>query len=336
MKVLVTGAAGFIGYYTVKRLLAQGDEVVGLDNINDYYDVKLKYGRLSETGIEISGQTNPHQPIQSTLYPSYRFYKIDLTDKEALDALFKREAFDVVCHLAAQAGVRYSIDNPLAYLQSNLIGFQYIIENSRNHRIKHLIYASSSSVYGMNTHIPFSETDQVDTPVSLYAATKKSNELVAHAYSKLYQLPTTGLRFFTVYGPWGRPDMAPFLFMRAILKGEPIKVFNHGKMSRDFTYVEDVVEGVVKVLGKSPDETIPYRIYNIGNSSPIELENFISEIEKVTGKAAVKNYMDIQPGDVTCTYADTSLLEKDFGYKPHTSIKEGIGAFYRWYKEWIV
>ncbi|MCD8041882.1 MAG: NAD-dependent epimerase/dehydratase family protein [Tannerellaceae bacterium] len=336
MKVLVTGAAGFIGYYTVKRLLEQGDEVVGLDNINDYYDVKLKYGRLAETGIEISGQTNPRQPIQSTLYPFYRFYKIDLTDKEALDALFKREAFDVVCHLAAQAGVRYSIDNPLAYLQSNLIGFQYIIENSRNHRIKHLVYASSSSVYGMNTHIPFSETDQVDTPVSLYAATKKSNELVAHAYSKLYQLPTTGLRFFTVYGPWGRPDMAPFLFMRAILKGEPIKVFNHGKMSRDFTYVEDVVEGVVKVLGKSPDETIPYRIYNIGNSSPIELENFISEIEKVTGKTAVKNYMDIQPGDVTCTYADTSLLEKDFGYKPHTSIKEGIGAFYRWYKEWIV
>ncbi|MCC8144113.1 MAG: NAD-dependent epimerase [Tannerellaceae bacterium] len=330
MKILVTGTAGFIGYYVVKALLSRGDEVVGIDNINDYYDVTLKEDRLLDTGVRAGAYG---EEVQSTLYAAYRFIRLDLTDREAIDALFAREQFDSVCHLAAQAGVRYLVENPYAYVQSNVVGFLNIMENCRNHPVKHLVYASSSSVYGLNEEIPYKETDKTDRPASLYAATKKANEVMAHAYSKLYNLPTTGLRFFTVYGPWGRPDMAPFLFMNAITQGKPIKVFNHGNMLRDFTYVGDIVEGVVRVIDAPSTEAIPYRIYNIGNSAPVKLESFISVIENVTGKQAVKQYMEMQPGDVPCTYADTSRLEKDLNYKPSTTIEEGIAAFYTWYKK---
>lgn len=334
MKVLVTGAAGFIGSYTVKALAGQGNEVVGLDNINSYYDVQLKYDRLAESGIE-KERIADRAAVQSSVFPSYRFIKLDLTDREGLTRLFETERFDVVVNLAAQAGVRYSIENPYAYIESNVVGFLNLLECCRHYPVQHLVYASSSSVYGLNEKIPYSETDKADTPVSLYAATKKSNELMAHAYSKLYNIPTTGVRFFTVYGPWGRPDMAPCLFMKAILNGEPIKVFNNGQMRRDFTYIDDIIEGLMKIIAHPSKKEIPFYIYNIGNSAPVELMDFISVIEKTAGKTAVKQMMGMQPGDVVCTYADTSRLEEDFGYKPATSIEEGIGKFYDWYVKYF-
>lgn len=333
MKVLVTGTAGFIGSYVVKGLLAQGHEVVGLDNLNTYYDVVLKYARLADAGIE-QEKIEEKVLVQSSRYPLYRFTKLDLTDREALTALFETEQFDKVVNLAAQAGVRYSIENPYAYIESNVMGFLNLLENCRRHPVGHLVYASSSSIYGMNEKTPYAEDDQVDTPVSLYAATKKSDELMAHAYSKLYGIPTTGVRFFTVYGPWGRPDMAPYLFMKAVLNGEPVKIFNHGQMRRDFTYIDDIIEGVLKIIDHPSTYAVPYRIYNIGNSVPVELMNFVRVIERTTGRQAVKQMMEMQPGDVVCTYADTSRLQQDFGYKPTTTVEEGIRRFYEWYVEY--
>lgn len=330
-KILVTGSVGFIGFHLSELLLNKGYDVIGIDNMNDYYDIRLKEGRLD---LLIK-------------YDNYTFYKIDLKDKENIDNLFEKYRFDYVINLAAQAGVRYSIENPYAYVDSNLIGFVNILEACRHYPVKHLLYASSSSVYGGNKVAPFSTEHQVDHPVSLYAATKKSNELMAHTYSHLYKIPTTGLRFFTVYGPWGRPDMAYFSFTNAILKDKPINVFNHGKMERDFTYVDDIVEGIYKLLPLAPksneswDETTdkqsesfaPYKVYNIGNNQPVQLETFISVLEEKIGKKAVKNYMEMQPGDVVRTYADTSDLEKAIGFKPSTSIEEGLEKFATWYKE---
>jgi Nucleoside-diphosphate-sugar epimerases len=332
-KILVTGAAGFIGYYLVKRLLERGDEVVGIDNINQYYDVKLKYSRLKQTGIDQEDITDD-KFVTSKIYPKYRFLKLDLTERDRICELFQEEKFDVVCNLAAQAGVRYSIDHPFAYIDSNIVGYANILEACRQNKVAHFVYASSSSIYGLNDKVPYSEDDKVDRPVSLYAATKKSNELMAHSYSNLYNLPTTGVRFFTVYGPWGRPDMAPYLFMKSIINGNPIKVFNQGNMERDFTYIDDIIDGVVKIVDAPSKEKIPYKIYNIGNSNPVKLMDFISGIEKVTGKEAIKEYMGMQPGDVYRTYADTTHLERDFGYKPTTSIEEGIDNFYKWYIEY--
>lgn len=330
MKILVTGTAGFIGSHVVKTLLAQGHEAVGLDSINDYYGVDLKYARLAEAGIERE-RIEEKILVQSSLYPLYRFIKLDLMDRVELAHLFETEGFEIVVNLAAQAGVRYSIENPYAYVESNIMGFLNILENCRHYPVRHLVYSSSSSIYGLNEKIPHGEADQVDTPVSLYAATKKSDELMAHAYSKLYNIPTTGVRFFTVYGPWGRPDMAPYLFMKAVMSGEPIKVFNHGQLRRDFTYIDDIVEGLIKIAAQPCTLPIPYQIYNIGNSTPIELMHFISVIEQTTGCKAIKQMVDMQPGDVVCTYADTSRLQHDFGYKPATSVEEGIRRFYDWY-----
>ena len=330
MKVLVTGAAGFIGSYLVKALLKQHYEVVGLDMINSYYDIDLKYSRLEDAGIARQDIQENHW-VESKIFSSYRFVKLNLTNREALANLFKSEQFDVVINLAAQAGVRYSLENPYVYIESNVMGFLNILENCRHHPVRHLIYASSSSVYGTEGRAPYSESDKVDTPVSLYAATKKTDELMAHVYSKLYNVPTTGLRFFTVYGPWGRPDMAPYLFMKAIMNGEPIRVFNHGEMQRDFTYIDDVIAGVMKTIECPPEEEIPYKIYNIGHSNPVNLMDFIAVIEQVTRKKAIKQFENMQPGDVLCTHADTSQLQHDFGYKPSTSIEDGIKQFYEWY-----
>lgn len=331
MKIIVTGAAGFIGFHVVKRLLEQGHEVVGIDNINSYYDVKLKYDRLAETGIEMH-EIEHHQFAQSKTYPSYRFMHLDLMERESLHSLFEEEHFSHVVHLAAQAGVRYSLQHPYAYIDSNIVGFINILEACRQFSVAHLVFASSSSVYGTNAKLPYKETDRTDTPVSLYAATKKSNELMAYTYSKLYNIPTTGLRFFTVYGPWGRPDMSPTLFMKAITSNETIKVFNHGNMKRDFTYIDDIVEGLTKTIPSPPKREIPYAIYNIGCSSPVKIMDFIATIERVSNKKAVLEMVDMQPGDVIATYADTSLLEKDFGYKPSTSLIVGIEKFYNWFK----
>jgi len=317
MKYLVTGAAGFIGMYTAKRLLQAGHEVIGLDNLNDYYDPALKHYRLE--------QLKP--------FDAFRFVKLDLADRGGVAALFEQERFNRVIHLAAQAGVRYSIENPFAYVDSNLVGMMTILEGCRHNKVEHLIYASSSSVYGMNDKIPFSENDQVDNPVSLYAATKKANELMAHSYSKLYKIPTTGLRFFTVYGPAGRPDMAPWLFTEAILNDKPIKVFNHGKMMRDFTYIDDIVEGVMRIQDVIPANDIPYNLFNIGNNEPIELSRFIKAIETACGKEAQKIMLGMQPGDVERTYADTARLEETVGYKPEMEIEEGIARFVEWYKK---
>lgn len=321
MKILVTGAAGFIGSKLMHVLASRGDEVVGIDNLNDYYDVRLKQGRIEEF---CTGERK-------------RFIKMDIADKQQLDALFDAEGFDAVVNLAAQAGVRYSITNPYAYLQSNLVGFLNILEACRFHSIKHLVFASSSSVYGLNSKVPYSEDDKVDSPVSLYAASKKSNELMAHSYAKLYGIPCTGLRFFTVYGPWGRPDMAPMLFATAISKGQPIKVFNGGDMIRDFTFIDDIVEGTVRTLDHVPAAAdcpngVPYRIYNIGCSHPVKLMDFISEIELAVGRPAEKIFMPMQPGDVYQTNADTTRLEREVGYKPHVTLHEGISAFIDWYK----
>ncbi len=330
MKILITGAAGFIGFHAVKHFAEKGNRVVGIDNINDYYDVRLKYARLTETGIRKELIQN-HQSQQSIEYPNYRFIKADLLDKQFIDNLFECEHFDVICNLAAQAGVRYSIEEPKAYIDSNIHGFFNILEACRIYRVKHLVYASSSSVYGMNRKVPYRETDLVDSPVSLYAASKKSNELMAHAYSKLYNIPTTGVRFFTVYGPWGRPDMAPYLFMNAIMNQSRIKVFNHGKLSRDFTYIDDIIAGLSAIIDFPPTKDLPYRIYNIGSGKPIRLLDFIAVIEKVTGKKAIKEMVDMQDGDVYRTYADTSMLEHDLNYKPNTAIQEGINQLYKWY-----
>ena len=333
MKILVTGAAGFIGFYTVKYFAERGDDVVGLDNINDYYDVELKYARVAATGLEKS-KIPEGELVTSTLYSNYRFIKADLTDKARIDSLFQTEKFDVVCNLAAQAGVRYSIENPYAYVNSNILGFLNILEACRHFPVKHLVYASSSSVYGLNEKTPYSEEDKVDSPVSLYAATKRADELMAHSYAKLYNIPSTGLRFFTVYGPWGRPDMAPIMFMKAVIQGEPIKVFNYGKLYRDFTYIDDIIEGMAAVINSSPPAgNVPQKIYNIGNNKPVALMDFIGAIEKSAGREAIKIMTDMQPGDVYQTYADTSALERDFGYKPHTSIQEGIDQLFSWFAE---
>jgi UDP-glucuronate 4-epimerase len=330
-KVLVTGAAGFIGFHLARRLLIDGCQVVGIDNINPYYDVALKEARL--------------QKLQDK--SNFMFMEMDLTNRKQLGRLFAQQAFDVVVNMAAQAGVRYSIENPYAYVDSNLVGFVNLLECCRHNQVGHFVFASSSSVYGANTAMPFSVHHNVDHPVSLYAATKKANELMAHTYSHLYRLPSTGLRFFTVYGPWGRPDMALFLFTRAILEDQPLKVFNHGKMQRDFTYIDDIIEGVARVLGRLPQanpdwsgsapdpgtSSAPYKIYNIGNNNPVELIKFIEVIEAALGKQAQKKFMDLQPGDVVATYADVDDLMQDVGFKPATPIEIGVKRFVEWFKD---
>lgn len=331
MKILVTGAAGFIGFHLVQRLAERGDEVVGLDSLNDYYDRRMKFGRLAVTGIEQSA-IEPHKMVQSTHWPKYRFVQMALEEREALERLFAEEQFEVVVNLAAQAGVRYSIENPHAYAQSNVVGFLNILECCRHNRVRHLVYASSSSVYGRNAKVPFSEEDRTDSPVSLYAATKKANELMAHTYASLYSIPMTGLRFFTVYGPWGRPDMAPMLFADAISEGRPIRVFNGGDLARDFTYIDDITEGVVRVVaGVPPTGEVPCKVYNIGCSTPVRLMDFISTMERAFGREAEKVMLPMQAGDVYQTYADTSLLERDYGYRPTTTLEEGLKRFVEWY-----
>ena len=334
MKILVTGAAGFIGAFVCKVLLDRGHQVVGIDNLNNYYDVNLKYGRLAFLGIE-KEKCIDNALVNSELYSLFHFVKLDIIDKQQLESLFDKEKFEVVCNLAAQAGVRYSIESPDTYIQSNVVGFANILECCRHFSVKHLVYASSSSVYGMNAKIPFSEVDKVDTPVSLYAATKKSNELMAYTYTHLYKFATTGLRFFTVYGPWGRPDMSPILFANAIAKEEAIKVFNSGDMERDFTYIDDIVVGVVTIIEKPITEFRPmYKIYNIGNNNSVKLMDFIATIEKYMGKKAKKEMYPMQMGDVKRTWADVRELIKDYNYKPSTSIEEGIKQFITWYKEY--
>ncbi len=344
MKILISGTAGFIGCHLANKLIKRGDEVIGLDNINDYYNVNLKYDRLKTSGIQKESIVE-NKIIQSELYPNYKLIKTDLENKDCLFKLFKEEKFDKVCNLAAQAGVRYSLENPYAYINSNIIGFTNILEACRHNNIEHLIYASSSSVYGLNEVMPFSVQDNVDHPISLYAASKKSNELMAHTYSHLYGLPTTGLRFFTVYGPWGRPDMALFLFTKAILNNEPIDIYNHGKMQRDFTYIDDIIHGIIHVIdnqpkgnsrwsGKKPDPSssiAPYKLYNIGNNSPVKLMDFIAAIENKLGIEAKKNFLPLQPGDVPATWANVDGLKGDFDYYPSTSIQKGVGDFIEWY-----
>jgi UDP-glucuronate 4-epimerase len=329
LKVLVTGIAGFIGFHVAKRLLNEGYSVVGFDNINDYYDVQLKLDRLKEIGIE----EKDHQWISSN--SKLKFVKADLLEKDTLLDLFCVEKFDYVIHLAAQAGVRYSLEAPQKYIDSNITGFLNILECCRNYPVKHLVFASSSSVYGLNSKIPFSTEDRTDSPISLYAASKKSNELMAHTYSHLFKIPTTGLRFFTVYGPWGRPDMAMHLFTEAIINNKPIEVFNDGNMSRDFTYVDDIVESIVRLVLKSPiNEQLPMNLFNIGNNKPEKLVDFIEEIENSTGFTANKEYLPIQPGDVEKTYADVRSLSKYSGFTPQTSISDGIKQFVNWYKNY--
>ncbi|MGL5132324.1 MAG: NAD-dependent epimerase [Planktothrix sp.] len=322
--LLVTGVAGFIGFHLCQRLLDRGDTIIGIDNLNDYYDVSLKQARLE----------------QLTHREGFSFQQLDLADREGMNQLFSEGNFERVAHLAAQAGVRYSLKNPYAYLDSNLVGFLNILEGCRHSQIQHLVYASSSSVYGANKKIPFSVEDNVDYPVSLYAATKKANELIAHSYSHLYNIPTTGLRFFTVYGPWGRPDMAMFIFTKAILEDKPIDVFNYGKMQRDFTYIDDIVEGVIRTLDRVPQSgenlntTAPYKVYNIGNNQPIELLHLIEVLETALGKTAIKNFMPIQPGDVPRTYADVDALIQDVDFQPNTSIEVGVQRFVEWYRSY--
>lgn len=325
MKYLVTGAAGFIGYFVAERLLQQGHEVLGLDNLNDYYTPVLKEARLAKLNV----------------WPNFRFVKLDLTEREAVAQLFRIEQFTRVIHLAAQAGVRYSIDNPMSYIDANLVGTATVLEGCRHNNVEHLIYASSSSVYGMNTKVPFATEDRVDYPVSLYAATKKANELMAHTYSHLYQLPTTGLRFFTVYGPWGRPDMALFKFTQAIAQGRSIEVYNHGQLQRDFTYIDDIVEGIMRIQAIVPNAPAPgcntesspyYRLYNIGNNQPVTLEVFISCIERALGKTAIKRYLPMQAGDVYQTFADIAPLTAVTGFKPKTDLAQGIQHFVSWYR----
>ena len=339
-KILVTGTAGFIGYHLAIRLISEGYLVVGLDNVNDYYDVTLKKDRLKETGIT---KFEANQLTQSSEHENYRFIKTNLENSEVIEDLFKSENFDIVINLAAQAGVRYSLENPQSYIDSNITGFLNILEGCRHTDVKHLIYASSSSVYGTNTEMPFKTSDVVDHPVSLYATSKKSNELMAHTYSHLFGIPTTGLRFFTVYGPWGRPDMALFLFTKAMIEGKPIDVFNFGNMARDFTYVDDIVEGVKRLIPKAPEKSdsdrksgskAPYQLFNIGHGSPVELMDFIHEIEENLGIEAEKNMMSIQPGDVPKTWADVDNLFELTGFKPQVTVKEGIKNFVDWYRSY--
>jgi UDP-glucuronate 4-epimerase len=329
MKILITGSAGFIGFHLAKQLINLKFEVVGLDNINDYYDINLKYDRLNQLGIKKSGSNKKLNLCSSEKFKNFKFIRMDLENKIELDKLFANQKFDIVCNLAAQAGVRYSIENPEAYIQSNIVGFLNILECSRHNNIKHLVYASSSSVYGSNKKFPFSVTDSVDNPISLYAATKKSNELMAHTYSHLYNLPTTGLRFFTVYGPWGRPDMALFLFTKGILNDEPINIYNNGDMLRDFTYVDDIVEGLIRII--SNKNASSYKIYNIGNNNTVKLLDFINEIERILNKKAIKKFMPIQPGDVKKTLADVKDLMSDYNYKPSVKYQDGIQKFIEWY-----
>lgn len=331
MKILVTGAAGFIGFHLVRRLIEQGNEIIGIDNLNDYYPVSLKYARLRECGIDENKIIQGHV-VESSKYAKYRFIRMDIEDKESIQNIFAIERFDIIVNLAAQAGVRYSIENPYTYVRSNIIGFLNLLEAARLNQVKHFVYASSSSVYGGNITVPFSENDRVDNPVSIYAATKKSDELMAHVYSKLYNLPTTGLRFFTVYGPWGRPDMAPMLFTHAILTGEPIKVFNNGNLSRDFTYIDDIIEGVIRVIDNIPIVSVPAEIYNIGCGHPVQLMDFIHTLENTLGKKAQMIMLPMQKGDVYTTYADTSKLEQAIGYKAKIELKQGIEIFVAWYK----
>ncbi len=347
MKILLTGTAGFIGFHTARALLSAGHEVAGLDSINDYYDTELKYGRLEVTGIS-RDRIGYGKTLQSNVHPGYSFTQLKLEDRDGMESLFREHKFDRVCHLAAQAGVRYSIEKPHAYIESNINGFMNILEMCRQHGTGHLVFASSSSVYGLNRKMPFSTSDNVDHPVSLYAATKKSNELMAHAYSYLYAMPVTGLRFFTVYGPWGRPDMAYFKFTKSICEGKTIDVYNNGDMMRDFTYIDDIVEGVVRVLevipaahsswdAMNPDpstSTAPYKIYNIGNNNPVKLLDFIEVLERELCMEAKKNFMPMQPGDVYATYADVDDLARDAGFRPSTPIGEGLKKFVSWYREY--
>jgi len=347
MKILITGTAGFIGFHLAKRFIERGDEVIGLDCINDYYDVNLKYSRLELTGIPKDAIAYG-KFVQSLSFPNYKFIQLKLEDRESILELFRKEKFDKVCNLAAQAGVRYSIQNPFTYIDSNIVGFVNILEGCRHNGVKHLAYASSSSVYGLNETMPFSTNQNVDHPISLYAASKKSNELMAHTYSYLYGLPTTGLRFFTVYGPWGRPDMALFLFTKAIFEGKKIDVYNNGNMQRDFTYVDDIVEGIIRVIdnpptlndawtGKQPNPSssiAPYKLYNIGNSNPVKLLDFIEAIEDSIGVKAIKNFLPMQEGDVPATWADVDDLIEHLDYKPSTRVNVGIERFIEWYKEY--
>lgn len=330
--ILVTGGAGFIGFHLTKKLLDQGHQVIGLDNINGYYSVQLKLDRLKQLGISEVAEGGL---VSSKAYgEQFQFIKLDLENRNELPKLFQQFKFDVVCNLAAQAGVRYSIENPNVYIDANVVGFVNLLECMRHANVKKLVYASSSSVYGMNEKIPFETTDRVDHPISLYAATKKANELMAYTYSHLYNIQTIGLRFFTVYGPWGRPDMAMFLFTDAILNNKPIKVFNEGKLSRDFTYIDDIVEGVQKTILQEQPENKPYSLYNIGNGNPVKLLDFIAAIENTTGKTAEKQMLPMQLGDVEKTWADTADLEKDYNYKPSTSVSKGVDSFVKWYKEY--
>jgi UDP-glucuronate 4-epimerase len=334
-KILVTGSAGFIGYHLVKKLVEEeGNDVIGIDNINDYYDVRLKYARLSDTGIA-QDEIRDAVPLTSRTSPNYRFIKLDLTDKDGLSDLFQSFGADVVVNLAAQAGVRYSIENPEAYIQSNVVGFFNLLECCRHYPVKHLVYASSSSVYGNSEKVPYCEDDRTDFPVSLYAATKKSNELLAHSYSHLYHIPATGLRFFTVYGPYGRPDMAPMLFADAIYCGKRIKVFNHGDLSRDFTYIADIVTGIMKTILNPPERSTLYRIYNIGGANPTPLMYFIHTLEETIGRPALLDMFPMQSGDVYHTCADVTRLAEDTGYKPETGLKQGIADFVKWYENYF-
>ena len=347
MKVLVTGAAGFIGFHFTNLLINNGIEVVGLDNLNNYYDIELKFNRLAHVGIE-KQEIKENELIRSNLYQQYQFIKLSIEEDDKLIQLFAQEKFDYVCHLAAQAGIRYSITNPKIYIKSNIVGFHNVLECCKQNKVKHFVYASSSSVYGLNEAIPLQTSQSTNHPISLYAASKKSNELLAHSYSHLYKLPTTGVRFFTVYGPWGRPDMAYYIFTKSILEKKPIKIYNHGNMMRDFTYIDDIVKGLHLILNNPPsgnenwdginpnpsDSRAPYKIYNLGNSKPIKLLDFIENIERELNLKAIRINMDLQPGDVLITYADTSEVEKDFGYKPKTSLSYGIKQFVQWYTDY--
>lgn len=349
MRILITGTAGFIGFHVANKLLKEGHTVIGFDNVNDYYDVNLKHDRLNAAGIAARNHVN-NAKIESTLYPFYSFYRGSLENFHDIENVFIKESVDVVIHLAAQAGVRYSIQNPQVYVSSNINGFVNILECCRHHNIQHLVYASSSSVYGLNDSIPFKTSDNTDHPVSLYAASKKSNELMAHVYSHLFNIPTTGLRFFTVYGPWGRPDMALFIFTDSIIKNKPLQIYNSGKMFRDFTYVDDIVEGVLQALHKIPQtnqewkkstssvssSSAPYKIYNIGNNKPVNLLDFVEAIETELNIKAIKEFLPMQPGDVVTTYADIEDIKNELGYMPETSIKNGIKNFIKWYKEYYL